>query len=140
MDINTLSRDELIMKWEASRKALEAAKASELELRNAVKTVCFPDALEGTSRIELGNGYELKCVAKLNYTLADNDKVEAALDRLEKTGNEGAFLAPRLVNWKPSLSLSEYRDLAPQYKAIIDDVLTVKPGTPTIDIVEPKGK
>lgn len=90
---------------------------------------------------ELNAGWKLKLVHKFNYTLdKDNEKVESALDRMSKLGNEGTFIAERIVRWKPELSIKEYRELDGEYRKIVDSVLTIKPGTPAIELVEPKVK
>jgi hypothetical protein len=134
------TRDDLIMRWHAAKQRLDAAKKEEMELRNQVVAMCYADAQEGTHNLDLGSGYKLKAVVKNNYTLADNEAVDAALSKLRKVGNEGEFLADRVIGWTPKLSLSEYRELQPQYKAVIDTVLTIKPGAPSLELVEPKGK
>lgn len=131
--------NEVMAEWGKLAQQLEDLKTLEAAYRMAVYEIQFPECEEGTNRLELGNGYSLKCVAKLNYTLANkNGETEAALDELEKTGEQGKFLADRLVKWSPDLSVKEYRDLDPKYKTIIDKVLTIKPGTPQMEIEEPK--
>ena len=142
-----VKRDALLAAWEASKTALETAKADEMAARKAFVDFSFdPNKREGTERIELHNGYEAKAVKKLNYTFKSYDPeievadaVDITLQKLEATGPEGKFIANRLVKWTPSLSLSEYRDLAPQYKAIVDTVIETKEGAPTLEIVAPKG-
>lgn len=143
-------RDELLMAWQAASAALENAKVAETQARQAVTTLLFPQGVpEGTNNIDLGNGYTLKIVGKVNYTLSESAKpknpamqpwaTRTALNQLEKTGNEGKFIAERLVKWSPELSLTEYRALAPQYKAIIDKALTTSDGMPSVSIEAPKG-
>jgi hypothetical protein len=63
-------RDRRLAVWDEAKKVLEAAKTSEMEARKLVADYCFPNAREGTNRIELNNGYSLKCVAKLNHKIA----------------------------------------------------------------------
>lgn len=140
------TRDQMLLEWDRRKKALETAKADELEIRNAIAKREFPNPKQGTNTLELGNGYKLKMVAKTNYNLdKDNEKVEDAQERIEKLGNEGAFLADRLITWKPSLSLTEYKNLDPtnpthkKIKAIVDSVLTTSEATPSLEIAEPKG-
>ena len=112
-----------------------------MALRKAIFEVQFPNHSEGTARVPLGNGYQLKAVGKLNYKLDNKDgATEKALEELETAGNEGKFLADRLVKWSPELSITEYRKLDPQYKVIIDKVLTINPGAPTLEIEEPKAE
>lgn len=42
-----------------------------------------------------------------------------------------------LVNWKPSLSVSAYRELTKEQRQMFDECLSIKPGTPSLEIVLP---
>lgn len=132
-------RDALLSKWHQAVKVLEAAKATELELRNAAVKALFDGTKSGTQSIDLGNGYKVKAVVKFNYSL-DKEKIDGALAKMEAMGDEGKLLASRLVKWSPSLSTTEYKELPAKYVGIIDDVLTISPGTPSLELVEPKAK
>lgn len=132
-------RNAALLAWQEAAKVLEAAKADEMEKRLKAFGMCFIKPKEGTNTLTLGNGYELKAEYKFNYSL-DKDKVDDALEKIEKLGNEGTFIAERLVKWSPELSISEYRKLDKQYLDLITPVLTIKPGTPSLKIVPPKGK
>lgn len=133
----------LITSWENAKAASANAVELERNLRSQVMAICFPNAKVGTNNLELGRGYTLKAVKKLNYKL-DNDTVDAAIEKVEALGNEGAFLAERLVKFKPELSVSEYNKLDAanpthvKIKALIDDVLTISDGSPTMEVVKPK--
>jgi hypothetical protein len=148
---NNLDQDTLLMEWQHLKDNVEVAKSAEMELRKYIVSRAFPSKHEGTNTQELGNGYALKAVVKYNYNLdPDNKKVEAALDKIATIGNQGSFIAERLVNWKPSFLLSEYRELLKEVeegnstsKAIIAEihkVLTITEGAPTLEIKEPKVK
>jgi hypothetical protein len=131
--------DKLIVGWQQAAKELDAAKLSETMLRRAVFEIKFPAAEEGTNRVELGNGYALKAVNKYNYRLKNKDgETEKALEAIARHGNDGPFIADRLVKWEPEISISEYRKLEEKYKLIIGPVLTITPGMPTLEIEEPK--
>lgn len=144
------SRDELLMEWDSLKKAVEVAKSAEMEMRKYIVSKAFPEKKEGMNTQELGNGYQLKAQIKYNYNLADNDVVEKTLDEIAKVGNQGAFIADRLVSWKPSFLLTEYRQLQEEAdkgsedaKAIlkkIADMLTITEAAPTLEIKEPKEK
>lgn len=144
-ELDKLKRDELIMQWQAAANALANAKELEMNLRNQVVAECFPNATVGVNNLELGMGYKLKATRKLNYNV-NNEGVDAALDDIAKIGNDGAFIAERLVSFKPTLSVSEYKKLDatnPTHKRIkdrIDEVLTTSDGAPTLELVEPKKK
>jgi uncharacterized protein YggL (DUF469 family) len=135
------TRDQLLALWREASENLKAVKANELNLRNLILEREFKGKPEGTHNIELGNGWKLKAQLKTNYSLdKDTDKVNAAIDELIKQGNEGQFIADRLISWKPEISVKEYKLLGDAYKKIIDTVLTTKPGQGSIEIVEPKTK
>lgn len=125
-------------RWEEAKAALAAAKKAEGELRAIVVALAFPNNpadAEGTKRVPLGNDREVKAVFKLNYSL-DADLTDEALSAMEDDSEEGKFLAERLVKWKPELSVSEFRKLPPKFKVKITSALTVKPATPSLEIVD----
>lgn len=144
-----MTQDELLVRHQELKSKLEKAKEAEMELRKYIVARAFPDAKEGTNTLDLGNGYKLKAGVKFNYKLdPDPDKVQAALDRIAKMGNEGSFIADRLVTWSADFKLTEYRkleaeDATEQQKAMkkeIDSVLTITDAAPTLEIKEPKEK
>jgi hypothetical protein len=109
---DALSQDELLMAWQKIKNDIETLKKSEMDLRKYIATRAFPEKREGTNTVELGNGYELKAKIKYNYKLDnDNAKIQAGLEKLAKTGNDGSFIAERMISWKPNFLLSEYRPI-----------------------------
>lgn len=135
------TKEEILQDWLDAKEILDVAKNAEMEARKAV-VAAFPipsEKKEGTVNVPLANGWKLKVVLKQNYSL-DKEATDEALDELEKSGEQGKFVADRLVSWSPSLSISEYRLLTDEHKKIIDKVLTIKDGSPTVELVDPKGK
>lgn len=147
---DNMNEDALLLLWADKKAAIETAKAEEMDLRKYIVRREFPKKEEGTTRKDLGNGYQLKAVIKYNYTLAANDVVEECLDHIAALGNEGPFIADRLVSWKPNFLKTEYTALlerkdkgdeqAAKILGIVNKMLTIKEGAPELDIVEPKGK
>lgn len=143
-------KDEVLAHWESLKTSLAKLKEEELAFRKYVVSRAFPTANEGTNTVELNNGYKLKAVVKYNYKLSENKIVEEGLDKLAKIGNNGAFIADRLVSWTPNFLLTEYREIQKQAEEglleaksmlqIIDTFLTITDAAPTLDIVEPKVK
>lgn len=135
---------ELIKSWNEAKLTLEAAKKLEMELRSKVIESEFVNHKEkGTENVELGAGYKLKAVFKQSITFVNSNKegeVEKALTKLEKMGSEGAFIAERIVRWKPELSVTEYDKLDTKYRKVIDEIIVTKPATPSLELVEPKVK
>lgn len=146
-EFDHMTRDQILLEWDRRKKALDAAKEGELAIRKAIAAREFPNPKKGTNNLELGNGYTLKLVHKVNYNLApDNAKVEEVQEAIEKVGNEGKFLADRLITWKPTLSVSEYGKLDLEdpthrkIKELVDSVVTMTDATPSLEIKEPKSK
>lgn len=146
---DNLDKDAILLLWQQSKDVLAAAKQSEMELRKYVVKRAFPQAQEGMNTQELGNGFQLKASIKFNYNLIpDLDQVEKALDDIASMGNEGAFLADRLVKWEASFLLTEYRKLCEddateiqrKIKKRIDDVLIITDAAPSLEIKQPKSK
>lgn len=144
---NEAARDMLLRVWEASKVTLEKAKATEMDLRKIVAGYVFTNPKEGVNNHELSGGAVLKMGHKLNYSLrGDNDAIEAVEDACEKFGNEGKFLIERIIVWKADFSKSEFNKLDPSLKLHADvkkqveTILEIKPGSPTLEIKEPKAK
>ena len=132
---DSYSRDYLIMEWERATKALSEAKNYEMNLRKYIMGKLFPDAKEGTNNLELGNGYKLTAVVKFNYKFENNDKVQEMIMEFERIGSD---VSARLVKWKPEPSITEYRKLTGQYKAIADAAIIITDATPSLEIKAPK--
>lgn len=145
-----LTNDECLLEWQKKKDAIETAKAEEMEFRKYIVKREFPKANEGMNTKKLGAGYQLKAAVKFNYNLADNDTVEATLERLSNLGNAGSAIADRLVSWKPNFLLTEYRQLcedkdkgskfAVDALNIISEMLTIVEAAPTLEIKEAKVK
>lgn len=82
---------------------------------------------EGIQR-DLKDGYAVMIEPKISRTL-DGQVLPAVLKRMSK-GSED-----RLIEWKPSLKLENWRKLSEKQKAIFAEALTVKPGKTTFEIV-----
>lgn len=143
-----VNNDSVLLLWQKSKELLERAKADEMDIRKTAVKIYVPKPNEGMNTVELGNGYELKAQIKYNYNLADNDTVEACLNKIAAIGNQGAFIADRLVSWTPNFLLTEYRTLqeeaekgsidAIEIMKIIPEMLTISEAAPTLNIKEPK--
>lgn len=147
---DAMNEDQLLLLWEQKKRAIETAKEEEMELRKYIVKREFPKANEGMNTKELGGGYQLKAGVKYNYNLADNDTVEACLEKISGLGNAGSAIADRLVSWKPNFLLTEYRQLVEDKEKgskfaddclnVISQMLTITEAAPTLEIKEPKVK
>ncbi len=148
--LDAMNEDQLLLLWEQKKKAIEIAKEEEMDLRKYIVKREFPKPQEGMNTKELGQGYQLKAGIKFNYNLADNDKVETCLNKISSLGNQGPFIADRLISWKPNFLLTEYRQLcedkdkgdkfAIEVLNIVNEMLTISEGAPSLEIKAPKVK
>lgn len=120
-----------IQEWVDAANELNAARDKESQLRKEIFGEHFPDPKEGTNTVNLDNGWKLKAVHKLNRTL-DKAALPAVLKEMEEGSEE------RLINYKPELKLKEYKALAEAQKQILNQAVTTKPGTPSLELVPPK--
>lgn len=132
-----MTLDEMLLEQQNAAKLAKSYTERDKELRAMIYGMAFKGLEDGkTHNQPLGNGYVLKGKRPINYKV-DADKADAALDELSALGNEGSFVADRLVKWEPKLSVSEYGKLTEAQRAIIDKVVTTTPGLPTLEIKEP---
>lgn len=145
-----LTKDEILMLWQSAKEALTIAKDKEMDLRKYIVKRAFPEPKEGMNKQDLGAGYEIKATIKFNYNLEENAIVEKTLDEISKVGNEGTFIADRLVSWTPNFLKSEYTKLqqdaeagnetAKQILKLVHKMLIITDATPTLEIKGPKEK
>lgn len=129
-----------LSQWQTQKLVAERAKADEVKLRKEFVEFAFSkEKLEGTERLKLANGYEVKAVKELNYSFTSEEDLEKALITLADTGPYGAFIVQRLIKITYELVKGEYRKLTPEHKAIIDPVIETKESTPALEIIPPKG-
>lgn len=136
--IDAANRDTKIQLWLETCEMLDKAKNLEAELRREIAAyVLGEERLENfSSTMKLGNGYGLKATNKINYTLDSVDRIESIIERLCEMGK--TEVSSNVFKWKPSLSESAYKKLDKEMKAIIDEVLSIKPGMPTLEFIQPK--
>jgi hypothetical protein len=145
-----LSRDEALMLHQSMRDQLATLKEKELKFRKFIVDKLFPNKTEGMNTLDLGNGYQAKAGVKYNYNCSDYPTVVNGLKKIAALGNEGSFVAERLVSFTPNFLLTEYRKLqddaekgslfAKQVLAIIPEFLTITDAAPTFEIKEPGKK
>lgn len=126
----------LLSEWQnAKLKAIEVAPiiAREMELRKRVVASFWPNPVEGTNNQELDAGWKLKYVHNYEYKVDD-----AALPLLREELAKEEFSADRLFSYQAKLMLKEYRALGNNIKSKVDQVLTIKPKSPTLELIPPK--
>lgn len=146
----SIDRDGVLLLWQKSKEWLDKYKSLEMDLRKIAVKLTVTEPKEGMNTVELGNGYQAKAQIKYNYKLGANDVVETCLNEIASIGNEGAFIADRLVSWTPNFLLTEYRSLqeeatkgnetAQKILKVTEKMLTITEAAPTLEIKQPKEK
>jgi hypothetical protein len=147
----TQKRDRLLINWQNLDGSLGQIKATEGEARKEVYSFLFgADAKVGTNTYDLGGGWKVKAVRKINYKLEqDLFKITDAKERIAKCGNIGPELSENLIKVKYELSETNYKKLVEDAKsypeaanalAIINELVTSSDGMPGFEIVPPKDK
>lgn len=123
----------LLLEWNNIAETMKELKKKEIDLRIKLADHYFPNPDEGTNTVDLGNGWKVKDKHKINRKCD-----EASFDAVFKELPEGT--KDRLIKYKPEVVLKEYRRLSLREQKIFDQALIIKPGTPELQLVEPKEK
>lgn len=135
-----MTRDELILKWQEKQAMIEKARKDimpvveeERRLRQEVILATWGDKpKEGTNTLELGAGYKLKAVIKIERKVD-----EAVLPAVKERMKELKLRPDMLFVDKPQLDLKVYRQLTAEQQKVVDEALVIKPSAPTLELVEP---
>jgi hypothetical protein len=130
-----------IQAWEQSQAALNTAKQAELVNRLAVINdagIPFAEKEEGGQTVKLFAGWRLALKRVINYTVEnDQAKIAAVLTELHAVNPEAA---PQVIAWKPYLVEPVYKQLGEEGKRIMAQIVTSKPGTPSLELKAPTEK
>lgn len=107
----------------------------EMVLRRAVAVAAFADPKEGTNKVDLPNNWQLKLTHPI-----DRRVLEAELDINIEQLKAAGINVDEVVRWKPELNTKAYRELTDEQRKLLDTVLNIKPGTPSLELVPPKTK
>lgn len=122
---------ERLQRWFTTKQELSELKVSEILERKDLALFYFPDPREGTNRLPLGGGYELKLVHGINRKVDEvaYNNVKAAQVKKLKLDMDALF------ELKPVLKVSEYRKLTDEQKDFVDTLLDSDEGSPQLSIV-----
>jgi hypothetical protein len=113
--------------WFKMAEQLKKLRDSEMVLRKRIFSGFFPEPKEGINRVEISNGFNLE----VSYPI-ERKVDEVALDALTPDDWEKVGLSKDvLIKYKPSLVVSAYRQLTDEQRAIFDQILTIKDGSPS---------
>jgi len=118
--------------WFRLQDELRRIKAKEMLLRTKIFAAYFPSPVEGTNSAPIGDGWFLKG----KYSITREVDLAALGVLTEKLASAGVS-KDKLVQYKPSLVLREYRTLTEDQQHLFDQCLVVKPGSPSLEIVLP---
>lgn len=128
-----------LQEWhQAVLAAQEAKKLVEAEqaLRKEVMALFFPEPVEGTNKFDLEAGWSLKATHKIERKV-DEAALPAVLQQLREMGVN----PDPLIRTKPDLDTKAYTSLVqinPDAAHVFEQALTIKPGSPTVELVPPK--
>lgn len=117
---------ERIEKYRSVKLALEMIKKEELELRLEILEDLFPSASAGTFNEHLGE-YKVKGTFRNNI----NIDADAYFDYEDQMTDAERCC----VKLKPSIVLANFKNLeAHQATGLLEDIVTIKPGLPSLSI------
>jgi hypothetical protein len=142
--------DAALKNWEKVAKEAAELTAKENELRTQIVNMFFANAAEGTNTMKLEDGRELKADIRINRSVdrSQLEGLQAFLDA-NKMANDPDIIArcellkgiiDRIVAYKPELVQGEYKDLTPEAKKLMGDIVTEKVGTPGLKVHVPPPK
>lgn len=133
------NKTEVLREWSEVDANLKQLKNQESELRKEVIELWYPTHKEeGTENIDLGNDYKLSAVFKQNYAFDKDADIDKLHDELISVGEDGVDVAEKLFKVKVELNATVYKKLPPSLQKIVNPYVTIKTGSPSLKIVEPK--
>jgi len=132
-DMDQPATQDTLNEWFLAQEELAKIKDREMALRKRIARTYFPNPVEGTNTAPLSEGW----VMKLTH------KIDRKLDIPVLTNLADEFLKAELplgmlVKNKPELDLKAYRALPDEKRAMFERAMTIKPGSPSLEIVKPK--
>lgn len=123
----------VLAQWTQAKRELATYRASESSLRARLFAWLFPEADEGTNTTDIPYGWKAKGVQNINRKI-DPGQLQAIAPKLVEMGVNLSLL----VEWKPELKTSAYRELTQEQRLLFDSCLTIKEGSQELSLVEPK--
>lgn len=121
----------LLQEWYIDKGKLSELKEVEGFTRRRLVAFYFPSPEEGTNRLDLGQGYDLKLNHSYDYKVD-----EAAVDQVTQAEIKKHKLPwDDLFVYKPTLNKKVYNDLTSEQQKFVQALLDIKPASPQLDIV-----
>lgn len=135
----------VLAQWYGYVKELQRLKAAEMLLRQRIFRLYFPDPREGTNTAVLPDTYQLKGTHVINRKVIE-ESMQALCYRAPNP--DGTFQPSKLeqagvrvdmlIKWKPELAISAYRELTEEQRHLVDQMLLIDQGSPSLKIEPPK--
>jgi hypothetical protein len=119
--------------WYTLQEQLAAVKEQEMALRKKIFAAYFAHPKEGTNTESLADGWVIKGQFKIDRQV-DPESLVTMRPYLTQEG----ISVDNLIKYKPELILPEYRKLSAEQMVKFDNILKIKPGSPSLEIVKPK--
>lgn len=120
--------------WNQMQTQLAALKSAEMLLRIKIFKGLFPNPVEGTNSVPLGTeGW----VIRAKYPITRKPDVALLTAKAAELRKAGIVLED-VIRTIPELAVGEYRELTDDQRHLLDQVLEIKPGSPSLEIVLPK--
>lgn len=122
-------KKEQLQAWYLLKQSLTNIRNQEMPLRKYIAKIFVPEPVEGTNRADLQDGFDL--ILKHNFTRSVD---AAALDASTTELRKAKVKVDELFEYKPTLVLSAYRTLTEEQRLLVDAVLVIDEGAPSIEI------
>lgn len=125
--------------WFVAQRELAAAKSKEALLRSrcfrGFFTNCLTEVKEGVNSYDLSDGSILKGTRVVNRTV-----LKELIDAHKETFEKANIKIDDLIRWKPELKVGDYKKLTAEEQKIVDQILEIKDGSPSMEIKAGKAK
>lgn len=125
---------DVLTEWQQVSAKLREMTKLELKLRTTLFELAFPNPVEGVNSRELDDGRIVKGTHKINRNV-DQAAVEGVKKRLAELNSPLGAPVDDVFKAKIELGVGPYKKLSPEARAIANDAITSKPGTPSLEVV-----
>lgn len=123
-----------LAKWYGMQEQLSKLRVDEMDLRKKIIAAVFPTVKEGVNNLDLPDGAVLKATGSTTRKVVE----EVFLALRDEMAAQHSLPLDKLVRWKPEVVVAEYKKLDDESRAVFDQVLDIKPGTPSLEVAIPK--
>lgn len=121
-----------LQEWFASKQELATAQAAEILLRKELVRFYFTAPKEGTNRIDIGGGFDLR----LQHSLTRKIDEAAFASVTARDIKKHKLDIDKLVEHVPKLKVTEFRNLTAEQEAFVMSFLDISEGSPQLAIVQ----